>query len=85
VPIPEPEAGEKLNLGKVNLDFVHSDAAATVEQLYRNDQCAGAGWHYDDPSAPTQIVLCPVTCTTVQSDARGRLELELGCDTRVLF
>jgi hypothetical protein len=83
--IPVPEGGEQLDFGKLNVNFVRSDPAATPERLHRDDTCSGAGWHYDDPSAPTKIILCPATCTAVQTDAKGRLELELGCATRVLF
>jgi hypothetical protein len=81
--VPVPEKGETLDFAKVNVNFVHSDAAATVEQLYKNDECSGAGWHYDNPSDPTKIMLCPETCTAVQSDVKGYLEVELGCDTRI--
>ncbi|MBN1611704.1 MAG: VWA domain-containing protein [Polyangiaceae bacterium] len=82
--IPVPEAGEVLDFTKVNFNFVHSDG--TVEQLGRNDACSSAGgWHYDNPSAPTKIMLCESTCTAVQNDVKGYLEVELGCDTRVIL
>ena len=44
--------------------------------LAKNYYCSGtgAGWHYDDDDAPTQIVLCDATCL-----AAGTVEVFLGC------
>lgn len=41
-------------------------------------QC-GTGWYYDNPAAPTQIKLCPTTCTTVLNDSGTKVEVDLGC------
>ena len=42
-----------------------------------------AGWTYDvEPSAsgkPTKIVLCPASCSTVQTDFGATVEVRLGC------
>lgn len=38
------------------------------------------GWHYDNPTAPTAIKLCPATCTSLGS---GRVEVQFGCQTVV--
>ncbi|MBN1610563.1 MAG: hypothetical protein JW940_28290 [Polyangiaceae bacterium] len=56
-----------------------------MERLYRDEACSGVGWRYDNPSAPTKIILCPATCAAVQTDLEGHLDFELGCDTRVLL
>jgi hypothetical protein len=80
-----PEATEKgdVDFGMVNVNFVHSDTK--VEQLIRSDTCANPGWHYDVAPGPgvtpTQIELCPQTCTAVQADPDGELKLILGCAT----
>jgi hypothetical protein len=42
-----------------------------------------SGWYYDDPEAPTRVILCPETCTAVRSDARAKLEVVVGCRTVV--
>jgi hypothetical protein len=84
--VPVPEKGSVLDFAKVNVNFVHSEAmGSTIEQLYRNDDCTGAGWRYDNPSDPTKIMLCQTTCDSVQQDVKGHLEVELGCDTRILL
>lgn len=41
-------------------------------------QC-GTGWYYDNPANPTQIKLCPTTCTSVLNDSGTKVEVDLGC------
>jgi len=41
-------------------------------------QC-GTGWYYDNPAAPTQIKLCPTTCTSVLNDSGTKVGVDLGC------
>ncbi|MGC4114526.1 MAG: hypothetical protein QM765_07930 [Myxococcales bacterium] len=38
-------------------------------------------WVYDDPTAPTAIVLCPATCTRLQAVAKTGVAITLGCPT----
>lgn len=42
-------------------------------------QCVGDGWYYDDNLAPTKLILCPATCTTVKADQGGKIDILLGC------
>lgn len=41
--------------------------------------CAGDGWYYDDNANPTQVLLCPTTCTTVQSDPDAEINFSIAC------
>lgn len=43
---------------------------------------AQGGWHYDDASQPTRIVLCPSSCGATA--AGGTLEIALGCQSVLL-
>lgn len=36
-------------------------------------------WYYDNPANPTEITLCPATCTRVQNDPNARVSIEIGC------
>ena len=49
-----------------------------------NCPASGDGWYYDDPAHPTQIILCDSTCTEVQADAAGEVDITLGCSTVIL-
>lgn len=42
------------------------------------------GWYYDDPAAPTQIMLCPATCETVTQDPNASLQILAGCEPVVI-
>jgi hypothetical protein len=41
------------------------------------------GWYYDDPQAPTTVVLCPQTCTWIQGHEGAEISIEFGCKTEV--
>jgi hypothetical protein len=44
--------------------------------------CTNAGgWYYDNPAAPTKVILCPATCMTVQADSNAKVDVQFGCDT----
>lgn len=77
--IPPPPAGETFDKDKVNVTTTSGD---TVTALTYDPECAEGGWHYDDLAAPTQVVLCPSTCATVQADPASTVNVEFGCATR---
>ena len=48
-----------------------------------NCPSSGNGWYYDNPAAPTEIILCSSTCTTIEADTMGEVDITLGCATVV--
>jgi len=91
--IPAPSAGSKLDFGHVNVAFSSRSDAGTgtgtgsrtiLLQVPGKRSCsaAGEGWYYDDPSAPQTIELCSSTCTRVENDTAGRIEVLVGCETQ---
>ncbi|MBX3129232.1 MAG: VWA domain-containing protein [Polyangiaceae bacterium] len=84
--IPVPQGEDKADFGKVNVTFTPSGGA---EEIY--PQVAGAaaclgqkGWYYDNPSSPTQIILCPGACDQVENTPNGgSTKVVLGCTTIV--
>jgi hypothetical protein len=78
--IPAEVAGGEVNPFLVNLLLTASGATDPVLVPY-DPGCAAAGWHYDDPAAPTKILLCPQTCGAVRDDLGSKLEVLLGCKT----
>ncbi|MND04728.1 hypothetical protein D3C83_251350 [compost metagenome] len=59
-------------------------SAATMPFVGDASRCAGGGWYYDDPAAPSRILLCPSSCDAVNDGSGGRVDIALGCET-VLF
>jgi hypothetical protein len=84
--IPDPPEGETLDPDRVNV--VHTPTGGAPVTIPRVDSAAacggGQGWHYDDPSAPTQIIVRPATCDDFENDADGIVDLQFGCATIVL-
>lgn len=80
--MPKSGPGQTVDPGKVNVTF--TPGSGGVQQLYKVDgpaNCVPGGWHYDNEQNPTKIVLCPGTCTTVQGDQKGKIQIVLGCSS----
>ncbi len=78
--IPEEVTNGQVALGKVNIEITD---AGTAETIPLNPDCDGPGWHYDDPSMPTSIELCPDTCNQLKSTPDIAIQVVLGCNTLV--
>jgi hypothetical protein len=81
--IPSPPAGEVLDPNEVNFVYTPSGGVpSTVANVGGPSGCnGGPGWYYDDPMTPTQIIVCPATCTALQADPTGNVSVEFGCGT----
>ncbi len=78
--IPAPPNGETLDPNKVNVVFTPTNASP--QTLTYNESCnGGSGWHYDDPTNPSKIILCGTTCDAVQKDKSGKVDIVFGCVT----
>lgn len=82
--LPTESAGE-IDPTKVNVVYTNgSGTAQTLLYLPNKDACTSAGgWYYDDPAKPTVVNLCPTTCTTVSGDKSGKVDVALGCATKI--
>jgi hypothetical protein len=78
--LPAAVIDGEIGVGYVNVEITVNGDTSVIP---RNDACDGAGWHYDDPADPTEIILCPESCELLRSDATGRLDVALGCATVV--
>src|SRR5690606_25425118 len=78
--IPTPPSDQVIEPSQVNVTYT---SGSNQTPLALDQACEHANtWRYDDPAAPSSIVLCPSTCTAVQSDASARLLVEFGCTSR---
>lgn len=80
--IPPPPAGLQLDPNKVNFSYTPK-GVGSPKILPRADDLADCngqpGWYYDSNSAPTKIILCPASCTTVQADSAATVSVLFGC------
>lgn len=78
--IPEPPMNQTLDLDEVRVTWLSGDVLrSTLDRVSSADGCTTNGWHLDDPTAPTEIRLCPDLCRTVRADSDARLDIALGC------
>jgi hypothetical protein len=82
--IPAPASGA-LDPGRVSVAFT-TGAGMKVEVpgVERADRChpVEGGWYYDvEPATgtPTQIITCDATCTRLQAEKMGQVDLVVGC------
>lgn len=85
--IPTPGGGQEIDYGKVNVAYVPAPNAPPTDILNVPGGAANCGatggWYYDDPTAPTQILLCEATCTSVQAADQGKVSVKFGCATKI--
>lgn len=82
--VPTPPAGQTLELGKVNV-FYTPQGSSTPTIIYKVKDAASCdptlgGWYYNDANNPTEIVLCPASCSAI-GGSKGAIKIELGCTT----
>jgi hypothetical protein len=84
--IPDPPNGESIDYGKVNVEF-YPTPTSMPEDFFNvpggEGDCGASadGWYYDNPSSPTQILLCPETCAYAQMSPEGEIKVLFGCET----
>lgn len=81
--IPKPSDGQKFDKDLVNVAVTVTGVKHQIGNVPDLAACAatGGGWYYDDPAAPTKILSCPTTCSTIQASADTKVEVQVGCAT----
>ena len=78
---------DKVDQGEIdpgNVNVIYTPGGSTdFQYLYQDATCSSGGWHYDDASPPTRIILCPSTCEQLKQDLGGTVQIMLGCKTVV--
>lgn len=84
--IPMPPDGKELDPGKVNFSYTPKGMGTPKILLRAEDllDCGGKpGWYYDSNFAPTKVILCPASCTTVEADLTAKVDVLFGCTSQV--
>ena len=79
--IPTPQSGEA---DLPNLSVLFTPSGGTTQSFGRvadTSQCpaSGDGWCFNSASSPTQIILCPSSCTKVSADTKGQVDIRVPC------
>ncbi len=84
--VPLPDAGSA-DYDKINVQYTSGAGMSSgLPYVESSARCGtGGGWYYDaDPATggtPSAVIVCPTTCTTLQNDSKGRVDVILGCQT----
>jgi hypothetical protein len=80
-------AGETLDFSKVNVTLTDAKGTTTtIGQVESQTACPSAelAWYYDNPNAPTKILLCSNACSSVTAAEQGsRVNIVVGCQSTV--
>lgn len=82
--IPPPPDDMEFDPTLVNVEF--DDGMGNVIEIGYIESAAECpnvvnGWYYDNPAAPTTVLLCPQTCDQVQGAMMASISLIFGCGT----
>jgi hypothetical protein len=79
--LPPAPKGQTLDTNAVNVQY--TPGGGQGQTLTYNKDCSGdgQGWHYDDPSQPQKIEMCPSSCDQVKAGG-GKVDIVLGCATQ---
>ncbi len=81
--MPEPATGT-VNPEVIEVEYTPG-GGASAEQIPRikpPEECGDdPGWHYDNDTNPTRIILCPASCDAVQGDEDGQVDILVGCES----
>jgi hypothetical protein len=75
-------AGKQIDPSFINVTYQSgaNGTAMPVSLVSGMDKCGtDQGWYFDNPTAPTQIILCPATCDTVSKDSMAQVGIAVGC------
>ncbi|MBK7578909.1 MAG: hypothetical protein IPI67_01770 [Myxococcales bacterium] len=81
--LPAPKDGGTIDPTKVNVSYTAKGGTAQEVLQDNNKACAeGAdGWQWD--STKTKVLLCGPTCDKVKADDGGKIDVVVGCQTKV--
>lgn len=78
--IPPPDGGS-LDPTLVNVEFTANGSTQKLGYVASPGDCANVqgGWYYDNPSAPTKVLVCPQTCQVIQGVPNAEVQILFGC------
>jgi len=89
--IPPSESGEKLDYGKVNVEFTPNAGEDSETIPYVKDgveECGEeGGWYYyydASSNSPRSIRTCEATCARLTSSITGKVAIKVGCKTVII-
>ncbi len=81
VAIPPATAGKVINSARASLEYTVGSTTTAIawRSSYTSCDTSTGGFYYDNNEAPTNVTLCPASCTALQSGASASLGMHFGC------
>lgn len=77
-----PNAGQ-VDPNQIDVDYLPNGMtpATTLVEVTNANACTGAAneFYFDDPVAPSEVIMCQATCNTVRADPSAQVEIVGGC------
>src|SRR5262249_31153475 len=68
---------------KVNIQFSAAASSTALVRAAALESCRPDAWYFDDPAAPTRFVACPALCEQIKAASDAKIDVLLGCATRL--
>ncbi|MBW2460416.1 MAG: VWA domain-containing protein [Deltaproteobacteria bacterium] len=85
-----PAAPDGMSLDPFRVNVVYTSGAGTEEVVPyvggtpgTEPDCTSGGWYYEDADSEV-VLICPNSCTAIETDMTGRIELAFGCATLLI-
>lgn len=81
--IPQPPAGQVLDSNLINVEFSSAGNSTYFGYVTTPNDCGTRdnAWYYDNPSAPSRVLVCPNTCSRIRSAPTPSIAVSFGCKT----
>ena len=83
--LPPPPDEMLLDPDRVNVIVTGESGTTTLGRVSGESACdERGGWYYDDPDAPTEVILCPASCERAREDLTAPehgIEVLFGCES----
>jgi hypothetical protein len=78
--LPAAPTGQSFSGDLVTVERSAGGAKSPLAQVGSVDECVAGGWYFDSRLNPTQIIACPTTCTELQGQTGGQVDVTFGCE-----
>ncbi|HYO96152.1 MAG TPA: VWA domain-containing protein [Polyangiaceae bacterium] len=80
-PFPAAPAGQAFSGDLVEVHRTAAAVTSDLEQVSSAAACGPGGWHFDSQLNPTKIIACANTCTEIQAQEGGQIDVVFGCES----
>lgn len=77
---PPPPGGQSFSTELVEVRRSGGAVTSKLTRVRSSSECVDDGWYYDDPVNPKKILACPDTCSDLQNDSGGKIDITFGCE-----